>query len=296
MSDHNSIMWFPLKIKPKLPNTTRYVFNRPMTDSAIRAFGQWISSYDWPEVTEDVDVNVRCGSFYSTLNNAINIYFPVRKVLLHFRDKPWMTGEIKSLIHKRQIAFHQGKGILWKRLRNKVNSSIQKAKVKYYRSCIQKLKKSNPSRWYQEIRILTKGSRQSLNIPVDSVDPSERDKIANAINEHLISVSSDLQPLNLAALPAYLPSRSLPEVYPWQVNTVLSKIKCSTANGPDNISARLIRLFSVELSGPLTYIINASFSRGKVPAFWKCAIVVPIPKVNPARIDKLRPISLTAVA
>ena len=68
----------------------------------------------------------------------------------------------------------------------------------------------------------------------------------------------------------------------------------ATAGGPDNISARIIREFCVELATPLADIINTSFSQSKVPKDWKRAIVIPIPKTNPPSIDRLRPISLTS--
>ena len=294
MSDHNSVLWSPITMIKVPKKATRYISQRPMPDSSIRAFGQWLSCYEWPEIITDDDVNVQCNAFYKTLNDAIDKYFPICKVKLHCDDKPWMTGEIKSLIHRRQVAHDQGNHTLWKRLRNKVKSSIENAKVFYHATRVQRHKKSNPSRWYREIRVLTGQRKGSPNIPVAGVNPEESGIIANAINNHFVSVSSDLKKLDLAALPSYLPSsQSLPVVQPWQVNRALSQIKSSTSSGPDGISARLIRQFSVELAEPLARIINTSFNCGKVPDVWKHAIVVPIPKTSPPSIDKLRPISLT---
>ena len=54
------------------------------------------------------------------------------------------------------------------------------------------------------------------------------------------------------------------------------------------------RDFLVWLAEPLSAIFNVSVRQGVVPAAWKLANVVPVPKTNPpAAIDKnLRPISL----
>ena len=46
---------------------------------------------------------------------------------------------------------------------------------------------------------------------------------------------------------------------------------------------------------PFTDILNCSFKEGIVPHQRKKAIVVPIPKQTPARIDKLLPVSLTSI-
>ena len=55
------------------------------------------------------------------------------------------------------------------------------------------------------------------------------------------------------------------------------------------------RQFAFELSIPMTNILNSSLASGIVPAQWKRAVVVPVPKVIPTpALDKLRPISLTS--
>ena len=292
-SDHNTILWYPVS-RVKKENKIRHRLVRPMPDSAIRAFGTWISSHDWSEVTECRDVDDQCNQFYETLHAAIQRYFPLKKTKLHPSDKPWMSGEIKALIHDRQAAFHRGDKEAWKRLKESVIDSIKKAKKAHYPNRIKKHKKQNPSKWYREIRNITGGKTQPIKISVPGTDPDDHRQVANRINDHFISVSSDLQKLDLQHLPSYLPAPSAcPTVYPWQVHSALSKIRESTSGGPDGISARIIRLFSVELATPLAGIINASTQQGKIPKEWKRAIVVPIPKTSPAAIDKLRPISLT---
>ena len=52
----------------------------------------------------------------------------------------------------------------------------------------------------------------------------------------------------------------------------------------------------MQLSGPVCAIFNASIREGFVPARWKEANVIPVPKVQPPKSveSDLRPISLTA--
>ena len=67
----------------------------------------------------------------------------------------------------------------------------------------------------------------------------------------------------------------------------------SKTGGPDNLSALVLKEFAYEFSTPVTDILNASFKQGVVPLQWKQANVIPIPKVKPPTLQKLRPISLT---
>ncbi|KAI8493084.1 hypothetical protein Bbelb_290880 [Branchiostoma belcheri] len=74
----------------------------------IRDFGQWMTSYSWQEVYESDTVEENTTAFYSTLHSAIDKFFPQKRAKLHQADKPWITSSLKCLIHKRQLAHHQG--------------------------------------------------------------------------------------------------------------------------------------------------------------------------------------------
>ena len=265
-----------------------------MPESRICSFGRWISSHDWLEVFQARDVNAQCTAFYRTLHTAIDLHFPLRKAKIHSNDRDWITPKVKLLMKKRQKAFHKNEREKWKRLRNRVMREIEKAKKEYYCTRIQKLKNSNPSSWYREIRILTGQRNEHPSIDIPGLLTNDPSQAANAINDHFSNIASDLNPLNTESLPAYLPAPSpCPILQPWEVHKALAKIKQRSAGGPDGISARLIKEFSVELATPLTHILNTSFQQVIAPDQWKRATVIPIPKTTPPTIEKLRPISLT---
>ena len=66
--------------------------------------------------------------------------------------------------------------------------------------------------------------------------------------------------------------------------------------GPDGFPNWILRDMASFIAEPVSTIFNTSISQGEVPAVWKQAIVIPIPKVQPPKSieDDLRPISLTA--
>ena len=179
-------------------------------------------------------------------------------------------------------------------LRNQVKREIEKSKVNYYADRVRNLQTIEPRKWHQEIRTMTRNVKSDLRIPVPGIEDSEHGDIANYINDAFVNVSSGISPLDIATLESFLPACSpAPELYPWEVYAQLKKVKASKASGPDGISPKIIKEFAYEFSTSICDILNSSYAEGVVPTQWKKAIVVPIPKTNPPKCDKLRPVSLS---
>ena len=86
-------------------------------------------------------------------------------------------------------------------------------------------------------------------------------------------------------------------VQPSAVYSKFSKLQVSKVSGPDDISPWLLIEYAAVLAHSISSIIYCSFKDEMVPADWKKANVVPIPKSKPVKdLSKdLRPISLTPV-
>ena len=296
-SDHNCVLWTPLR-QPKRPqSTTRKKVARPLKDSGMRSVGQWITQESWDSVIDAEDVSTKCANLMRSVQEQIDLHLPTRLVKLHSADRPWMTAEVKTAINERQRAFGDGDKPRWRHLRNKVIRSIARAKENYYNKRVRNLKTSNPSAWYRQIKVLTQGSTGSPPISIPGLDQNSVDpvKAANAINDHFLSIASDLPPLNRKMLPAFLPSPCVcPGVQQWDVYQHLKSLNLQKAGTTSDLPVRIIREFACELSVPLTDIINSSFEKGEVPVQWKYSQITPVPKSLPPTIDKLRPIALTS--
>ncbi|KAI8484066.1 hypothetical protein Bbelb_381840 [Branchiostoma belcheri] len=266
-----------------------------MRDSDIRAFGQWVCSYDWEEVYAEQTCESKTAKFYQTLQKYIETHFPIRRVKMHPTDKPWVTPELKSLILKRQEAFSQGKTCLWKQLRNKINREVKRARKSHYCNRVEKLKKENPGKWYQEIKTILNMQQKELSLHIPGNETADNSFIANYINRQFAEVAQGRPRLDPTQLPAYQPCESPPlEIQPWDVYHILRKLKVGKAPGPDQLSTRILKEFSYEMSKPIANILNTSLTEGFVPQEWKDAVVVPLPKTQPPSVEKLRPVSLTS--
>ena len=77
---------------------------------------------------------------------------------------------------------------------------------------------------------------------------------------------------------------------------LLLALDTSKANGPDNISAKMLKSTAVSIAPVLTKFFNLSITTGKLPRVWKTSSVVPIPKAeNKSDAKNYRPISLLSV-
>ena len=79
------------------------------------------------------------------------------------------------------------------------------------------------------------------------------------------------------------------------VNDIISKIK-TNASGADDIDRRMISLITPYLTPYLTFLINKCLISSYFPLVWKCANVLPVPKVsNPSGISDFRAISILPI-
>ena len=203
-------------------------------------------------------------------------------------DAPWMTQHLKSLILKRQKAFHDH-GVpssQYKFYRNIVNRERKLSKAIIISLKLSALKFNNPKVWWNEMKRLCRAKRNT----VTSIDHIQ-DEVVKDLSEKEIADATNkafLEPLEEYRLPETLDkvplenentSTEFPEVSEWRVRITLSRLNSSKAGGPEGIPdfeiLRRITCF------PITKIINASFKEQRLPFIWKVADVSPLPKIKP---------------
>ena len=86
------------------------------------------------------------------------------------------------------------------------------------------------------------------------------------------------------------------EITPKVVQRELKKLNIRKATGPDNLSGRVLKACSEQLSGVFSRLFNLSISSNTIPALWKKSIICPVPKrPNPVELNDFRPIVLTTI-
>ena len=91
--------------------------------------------------------------------------------------------------------------------------------------------------------------------------------------------------------PSYLTSLSSIAFDPQEVEEILKTLKTDKASGPDDLSNRILKELSHELSSPLCSLFNKSLSLGKFPSPYKDANVTPVHKKGDlSLVSNYRPI------
>ena len=76
----------------------------------------------------------------------------------------------------------------------------------------------------------------------------------------------------------------------------MESIKTNKSMGPDGLSGKLLKSCSQQLSHVFCKLFQRSLDTSQVPNIWKCAIIIPIPKVpKPTTLNDYRPVALTPV-
>ena len=281
-SDHGSVFWRP---KPSRDITVRAHKAqkrsvRRFPESAINAFGRWVSSHHWFTSLDSVaSVDSLTESFNTDVKTEIDIHFPLKSVKIHPTYRPWMTSRIKQFILERRRAFYSDRNGRWRELRTRVRDEIAARKKAFYSEKLSYLKKC----------------ASAISYEVDNKVLSCLE-LANGPNNFFVSVTSDVPVLDYLTLPAFLPApEELPVIRPTEVYKKLLRLSPFKACGPDAIPNRILKLFASELSEPVTTIFNRLLSSGNFPSAWRDAYILPIPKASAVTCDNdLRPVALTA--
>ena len=291
-SNHLSVLWRP-KATVSLQQASTLRTYRPLKQSSIRQFGEWLVHYPWVEVLTIEDVETKWMNYITSITTAYHHFFPEKSLRTHPADLPWMTDRIKRLMEERNRSFHTGNTTLYKSLRNKVIREIKTAKKQYYPTKLHHLKQTNVSQWFNKIKELSGLNNHSHSFPC--ISHLSNEDAAAEVNNHFASVSQRLPRLDSTSLPAYLPApHATPVIQEHQIYRKLQECKQKRSVTPIDIPMTLLKEFSIELSKPLCSIINASLQQCKSPSDWKTSYVSAVPKTtNPPTLNDLRPISIT---
>ena len=212
-------------------------------------------------------------------------------------NSPWLSSHVFKLIHTRDFqlrkARRSGLDEDWskcRKCRNQVTTAIRAAKAAFNSNPIQD-NLNNPRNFWRSIKkILPSKSVKSETVnqikTKGQVLTDKRD-ISNAFCKFFSSVKSRISETIVRQLPVLRPpSRYTSQVF--HLSPVsngfmckeLKQLKTAKATGLDGVPARLLKDGALNISAPLTHIVNLSISTQRVPQDWKHAKVLPLNRLN----------------
>ena len=177
---------------------------------------------------------------------------------------------------------------------------VRDSKQTFYDKIADKLKCETLSSkdWWSTLKTVIAPNSKSTIPPLtynDNIYSDERDK-TNILNDYFQSQTLlDDKNAVLSELPPSVTYTQLSHIVltPLKVESVLKTLTIGKASGPNELSNRILRELSCELSSPFCSRFNHSLRKGIVPSSYKEANVFPVPKKSDLTlVTNYRPISL----
>ena len=181
----------------------------------------------------------------------------------------------------------------YKKIRNDVTMMLRTAKQKYFDS----LTSANNKQFWKTVKLVNKqeGSIPALSQDnINAVTDEEKSNMLNTYFSKCWNYSEHPLERDYVEGDATCPDHLLCTTH--EIEQLLKGSDVLKANGPDGISAHMLRATSESIAPSLTSLFNLSITKSHFPKLWKSARVVPIPKSTSKHSPSgYRPISLLSI-
>ena len=225
----------------------------------------------------------------ASLNDLVNKHAPLKKLTtkdIKFRDKPWISNEIKKMMHIRDKVLSKLKKrnddatkALYKKFRNRVAVSLKESKANYFHNFFH-TNGNNMKLLWSGLKSIISNKNSKVNIigklsDVNGNLTNDPAVIANTFNDFFVSVAGNVAkgiPRTRKSPMDYLGTRNeysffMTPVIPMAVSDII---------GPNSIPTKLLKILSLHICSPLSHIINDSFQSGTFPEKLQLAKVIPL--------------------
>ena len=147
-SDHRVPIARPLALASQpISNTYNVRICRPLPESTVRIFMQWIHSEKWDSVPSAGSTTAQVAAFEELVRQKVDELFPKMKIRVTKKDKEFITAELKTLDRKKQREWRKnGRSDLYLRLKKDFEGKYKKAASEHLKKCVSDLKLAQPGR------------------------------------------------------------------------------------------------------------------------------------------------------
>ena len=299
-SDHNGIL---LKLKWKQGGQQTLSHKRKIWRYAHADFVKacnLIENTNWDSVIT--------GNVNEALANGENTYMQImeecipQKTIPKKSNLPWLTRDILRVGRRRTLLYRRAKKSgstrhlqQYKSARNMFVNMLRNAKRVHFN----KINNANQKLFWKTIKYLQK-TRSTIPVLTHN-GASARNDIdkANMLNEFFKQCfNTTMPPLDQPATQAQFNGECPTELLctETEVLKMLQSLDTTKSNGPDGISARMLKSTAHSITPSVTKLFNIPITAGMFPNGWKHTHIIPIPKSsNHSSPTDYRPISLLSI-
>ena len=280
-SDHCTLIIKPSTLKSE-GNSIRQHVVYDFRQSHLHALLSHAEALPWNDIiNQDDSIDLQWKSIHDRISHLISSTILQKTIKLTPRDACWMTPLTKSIVNEKWAAYRSRNWSHFNRLKAKALIEIRKAKTLW----AQKLKQTPYGLWQLTAHLRGKNLKSNINslISEDNSPQDLADTIAKNIKQNDLPAQASL---------TWEDDNWSLTFTEEEVAQLLRKLVPCKAPGSDGIPNRIYTLLAPFIAKPMKMLYNNSIARRTFPSAWKSGIIVPIPKTNPPKIDKLRTITL----
>lgn len=317
ISDHLPV-YTVLKLKlPKPP--PQLVLTRSYKNYDAGRFSAQLASrsHELVPIFFDSSVSSKLAKFDDVLHSTLEAHAPVKLIKIRHRPSPFVTTDIKNQmtlrdqLHRHYKQTRDAKD--WRNFKDAQKSlrhTLKTAEKEHVRTEVN-LHKNNPGSLWKVInnRIPSKDKGTLMYSKNPVVIANEFNQFFHSIGKTTaraatqLAIENDFNIPTCTDYPTRTAQHSFDEMFNFtpvtcsEVQHLITSMPSNKCPGPDKISMRIIKDCLPVILGPLTDIINSSFTTSTFPEPWKIAEVLPILKNGDHEIaSNNRPLSMLNVA
>ena len=288
---------------------------RSYSQGHIDAFINSVNDTDWLEIIQSDSAQTAFSNFFDIFKEKYDEYFPVKTVNRKIkRSKPWINGNLKSCINKKNKLYRKYKRIpsvynknTYYTYKSSLSKTLKLAEKKYYADLIAENKDNMRKTWSiikeaigsgrGQIKANTCTKFQDGENTIDDVPT-----IANKFNHTFVNLGPDLaRNIDVIGVPlatTYIENYNASTIFVNpisvdEVRNVILSLKNTSAPGWDQIKPVIIKHVVNAIAPSLSVLLNNCISDGVFPDELKVARVTPIYKGGGIDIYKnYRPVSV----
>lgn len=293
---------------------------RIMTQKSIRNFKTLLWEHDWSYLKdENIDIDNNVENFLISFNSLFNKAFELKSYKTKRKSIcPYFTEKIKELqniknkaLKKWKLTKEENHKLLFNKARNNLRRETRKVKQNFIKEKINKLQFKPKELW----RFLSEqtglgNNAKKENSTIECIRANGKmfygkEQITDIFNNYFSSVAkkiiSKISPQS-SSFKDFLPPRKtksfgfIPFSFS-EIAQLIENLKNKQSCDIFGVSNKLVKQCAIELSIPLTMIINNSIQQGKFPTAFKKVKIIPVykRKGDPTQLENYRPIAIIPI-
>ena len=239
------------------------------------------------------------------VQTKVDDIFPLKSSKVPIKNKPWFTHKLRELSNKKKSVYKkEGRSDAYKALSKEFNNARKLAVNAYLDKTVDTVTRFNSPGLHKALKKLGAESGQvdKGTFNLNKHEGMSDQDIADDLGEFFSSISKEYAPLSDELLPDRVTEKlsasvnlsSIPQIEPYQVYKRIQEMNLPVSTVPGDFPPRIWKEFSVELSSPISIIVNRILRTGNWPEIFKTEWVTVIAKkTDPEDKGDLRNLSLS---